>query len=164
MASGGLKDGSPPGGGPFYLDIDLPLWDRRACLARTKPGELSPLRGRSRAVSRAAGGWSRSNDLWNSPTGGLSRRTAATAGLRSVATAVGFMWVGHLHPFTSSEGVKEPSFMQRSVCWIQFDLVTPPAPRQREVPPPGVPRQKPLFVSFVTTKKRQWKVVIGEKC
>lgn len=63
-----------------YLNINLLLWDRHACLASTKPGKLLSPRGERRrrrgekkkkpAVSRATGGcdgWSQSNDLWNSP-------------------------------------------------------------------------------------------------
>lgn len=67
-----LKDGSSTGlpeEQSLYLDINLLLWDRHACLASTKPSKLLSLR-KKLAVSRATGGcdgWSQSNDLWNSP-------------------------------------------------------------------------------------------------
>lgn len=68
-----LKDGSSSGlpkeHKPLYLDINLLLWDRHACLASTKPSKLLSLR-KKLAVSRATGGcdgWSQSNDLWNLP-------------------------------------------------------------------------------------------------
>lgn len=62
-----LMDGSSAGlpeEQNLYLDINLPLRDRHACLARTKPSKL--LSEGKLAVSRATGGshgWSQSNDL-----------------------------------------------------------------------------------------------------
>lgn len=52
-----------PRSNPFYLDINLPLWDRHACLAGTKPSkavvsekkEAGRLRSHWRAAVAGAG-------------------------------------------------------------------------------------------------------------